>query len=79
VRQSNFGKKAVFGIGGVRVCLASDISDKMAQVGAGCSVLHFCQNADGAEHFGLVTMRIGFFRCPSIDKSRLQSVEVSGM
>ena len=79
MRQSNFGKKAVFGIGGVRDCLASDISDKMAQVGAGCSVLHFCQNALGAEHFGVVTIRIGYFRCPRMDKSRLQSVEVSGM
>jgi hypothetical protein len=80
VRQSNLGKKAVLGIGGVIDCLGlSDISDKIAQVGGGCRVVHFCQKALGAEHFGVVTIRIGFLRCPKIDRSRLQSVEVSGI
>lgn len=74
------GKKAVLGIGGVIDCLGlSDISDNTVHVGAGCSVEHFCQKAEGAEHFGVVIIRIGFLRCPRMDKSRLQSVDVSGI
>ena len=79
VRLSSLGKKAVLGIGGVIDCLVSDISDRIAPVGGGCSVTHFCQKALGAEHFGVVTIRIGFFRCPRMDKRRLQSVDVSGI
>lgn len=80
VRQSNLGKNAVLGIGGDTVSLGvSVISDKIAQVGGGCRVVHFCQKAAGAEHFGVVTIKMGFLRCPKIDKRRLQSVDVSGI
>ena len=79
VRLSSLGKNAVLGMGGVTVSLVSAISDRIAHVGAGCRVVHFCQKAAGAEHFGLVTIRIGFLRCGRMDKSRLQSVDVSGI
>jgi len=80
VRESSLGKNAVLGRGGDAGNLPdSEISDKMAHVGDGCIKLHFCQKAGGALHFGVVTIKMGFLRCPKIERRRLQSVPVSGV
>jgi hypothetical protein len=48
-------------------------------VGGGLIVLHLFQNACGNIHPGVVTIRIGFFIWPRMDRRRLQSVFDSGM
>jgi hypothetical protein len=59
--------------------VSADKSRSAIHVGAGFMIRHFNQNAEGARHFGVVTIRMGFFRCCRIDKRRLQSVGDSGV
>jgi hypothetical protein len=51
----------------------------MAHVGGGVIVLHLFQNACGNIHPGVLTIRMGFFIWPRMDRRRLQSVFDSGM